>query len=215
MTDDNNITNNDTATTSSANDYDENGFEWYNNLSQELSPTQQVIIVIGIILSSILSAIGSGIILSIIIRDRTNKLKRMYHRLLFGLSTVDLMNSIRGIVTPFLMPTNSFGVQYVAFGNTQTCEVIGFISQLGKCEASEMKFCALAVVGDPVYPEAGLSPVGSPSWVSSWRFDVSSRWRTCRSFGLCRLLDFVSRSSSWRFQVVHRFSPDFFCMFCF
>ena len=60
MTDDNNITNNDTATTSSANDYDENGFEWYNNLSQELSPTQQVIIVIGIILSSILSASSDG-----------------------------------------------------------------------------------------------------------------------------------------------------------
>ena len=60
MTDDNNITNNDTATTSSANDYDENGFEWYNNLSQELSPTQQVIIVIGIILSSILSASSNG-----------------------------------------------------------------------------------------------------------------------------------------------------------
>jgi len=51
-----------------------------------------------------------------------------YRRILFALSAVDILNSVRIALGPFLVPTQSRRIW--AFGNAQTCRFLGISAQL-------------------------------------------------------------------------------------
>ena len=61
------------------------------------------------------------------IRSRRRKLDDLYHRLVFGLSVVDLLFSSSLLFHPFLVPSET-GFPY-AFGTDQSCTVVGFFFQ--------------------------------------------------------------------------------------
>lgn len=75
-----------------------------------------------------LSALGSLTIISIVLRDRKAKLKRVYHRLQLAMSVMDLVVSINLALSALVVPKGTPGV-WNARGNTTTCEISGFVNQ--------------------------------------------------------------------------------------
>ena len=103
--------------------------------SPSFSKKENWILAITSIASSLLSLVGSSCILSIIVRDHKRKLKKTYHRLLLMLSLSDTMNSLRGVVSPFLIPSDTPGAFGAAIGTQGTCTGLGFSVQLGLMSA--------------------------------------------------------------------------------
>jgi hypothetical protein len=91
------------------------------------SRPQQIILVLLSVFSGSLSLCGSYTILSIIWRDRYEKLKYVYHRVLFAISLVDCMTSIVFAWSFLAVPR---GIFWGAVGNTSTCEASGFLTIL-------------------------------------------------------------------------------------
>jgi hypothetical protein len=91
------------------------------------SRPQQIILVVLSIFSGSLSLFGSLTILSIIWRDRTEKLKYVYHRILFAISIVDCMTSVTFAWGFLAVPR---GIFWGAMGSTTSCEVSGFLTIL-------------------------------------------------------------------------------------
>jgi hypothetical protein len=85
---------------------------------------EQIILVLCSAISGSLSLLGSSIILWIIWRDRSIKLKHFYHRILFVISIIDCATSINFIFSFLAVPDGLF---WGAMGNTTTCEASGFI----------------------------------------------------------------------------------------
>ena len=86
---------------------------------------QQIILVLCSSISGSFSLLGSSIILWIIWRDRSNKLKHVYHRILLMISIIDCVISINFIFSFLAVPDGLF---WGARGNTSSCEASGFIS---------------------------------------------------------------------------------------
>jgi len=81
-------------------------------------------------LTSMLSTIA---LLSFLLRVTRKKdyLRRIYHRLFFGMSIVDLIRSVNFFVGTFLVSKDKIKDYPWARGNCVTCYMQGFISQLG------------------------------------------------------------------------------------
>ena len=75
------------------------------------------------------STVGSFSILYDIWKDRQQKLKRPYYRILLGISSFDLVSSIAFGLSTIPMPVNTPFV-YHPQGTTQTCTAQGFFVQL-------------------------------------------------------------------------------------
>ena len=87
-----------------------------------------------------LSCAGSVYIVQDILRN-TDKRKNIYHRLMLGLSTMDILSSIfLWIISSWAMPKGSY---LWAAGNLTTCDVCGFLGLIGWIGAP-MYNCALA-----------------------------------------------------------------------
>ena len=78
--------------------------------------------------NNILSLLGSGIIVRFIIQDFGGKMTHVYHRLLFVMSVIDILNSLNSIFGFLAVPKNYF---WGSIGNTTTCNASGFLFEFG------------------------------------------------------------------------------------
>ncbi|CAB9530372.1 expressed unknown protein [Seminavis robusta] len=95
----------------------------------EMSHSQQVALAVIPKVAAGLSIVGSLFVMSDILserffRQRNNKKLSPYQRLLFGMSTFDLMMSTGLFVGTWAMPAEA--PVYGSMGTIQTCEVEGF-----------------------------------------------------------------------------------------
>jgi hypothetical protein len=88
---------------------------------------QQVVLVVVSLISGLFSLIGSALILLIIWRDDHEKLKFVYHRILFAVSIVDCITSLNFAFSFLAVPK---GIFWGALGNKASCEVAGFLTLL-------------------------------------------------------------------------------------
>jgi len=83
------------------------------------------------LLTAPLSLLGSGLIVYIILVERTKTFKSTYHRMVLGMSTLDFVNSLSIIVFgPWAAPKAASYFVAGAKGTFQTCEVAGFFLNL-------------------------------------------------------------------------------------
>ena len=76
------------------------------------------------------SFLGSSYIVFSIIRD-PKKQEMTYHRIMFGMSILDMLSSFSGpLLSTWPMPR---GYHMYAFGTSATCEAAAFFHQLGVC----------------------------------------------------------------------------------
>ena len=90
-----------------------------------LDDTIYQILLVPLFVSSMLSIYGS--LSSIVLILRQNKLKEVYHRLVFGMSVADILLTISLLLIPFLL-RKDLGLP-LAIGNEQTCDALGFMFQ--------------------------------------------------------------------------------------
>lgn len=93
-----------------------------------LSATQEGIVSILLLPSSILSILGSS---AIIYNVRHDGKKTPYRRILLGLSICDIITSVGWMLQPFLTPTDVEEPWVYAVGNDATCTMIGAFAQFG------------------------------------------------------------------------------------
>jgi hypothetical protein len=106
------------------------------------SPLQSKVLTLIPMFTGSLSAIGSSVIIYIILSDRKLKLKRVYHRLLLAYSSVDFCFSINFGLSALVVPRGTPGV-WGALGNQATCEASGFVTQFGQSSALYAAFLSL------------------------------------------------------------------------
>jgi hypothetical protein len=82
-----------------------------------------------------LSIVGSAIIIYIILKDRSQKLRRVYHRLLLAYSCIDVMVSFNFALSAMVVPKGTPGV-WGAQGTLATCQASGFITQFSLSQAA-------------------------------------------------------------------------------
>jgi len=97
----------------------------------ELTPTQDITLIVLQVLSSTLSLIGSCIIIFKILRKSCQKQASTtpYDRIILGLSSCDVLMSFTFMVGPFLLPSDT-SRRSSAIGNDSTCTHLGFLLQL-------------------------------------------------------------------------------------
>jgi hypothetical protein len=86
---------------------------------------QQITLVFTSLISGLVSLLGSLTIIYSIWRDHHEKLKFVYHRILFALSISDCVASLNFAFSFLLVPE---GVFWGAQGNTASCEASGFLN---------------------------------------------------------------------------------------
>lgn len=97
----------------------------------EYNSLQQNVLIVTPCITSALSIVGSSLILSRILKFREEKLQRVYHRLIFGLSTIDIFVSIGNMMSTLAIPSDTIG-SFGAIGNRTSCITQGFILQMGQ-----------------------------------------------------------------------------------
>ena len=103
-----------------------NLIDFYNRLGY--SSFQVKAFVIAPKVTGLLSFIGSFLIVFDIAKDATKR-KTQYHRIMFGMSILDMISSFFGpILGTWPMPK---GYHYYAIGNLHTCDAAGFFHSLG------------------------------------------------------------------------------------
>ena len=99
----------------------------------ELSGSQQLLLAILPIPSSICSVIGSSVIIFIALKSRRSKAWTPYNRLLLGMSVCDIIFSITLGLSIVLLPnelsSSSYSKRLFAFGNDASCNAMGFLIQ--------------------------------------------------------------------------------------
>lgn len=96
----------------------------------DLSDSQEIILAVLQVCSSILSLIGSCMIVFKILRSLSRKQTTTpYDRIILGLSTCDIVSSCTYMVGPFLLPSET-SQRIFALGNDRTCNQLGFLTQL-------------------------------------------------------------------------------------
>ena len=89
-------------------------------------------------MASLLSALGSLMIISQVSRSKFNRQKTQ-QRLVLGISLVDFQTSVVWIFTPLFMPSDSGAL--FASGNQRTCDAQGFVVQFST--SGFLYMCAL------------------------------------------------------------------------
>jgi hypothetical protein len=95
-------------------------------MAAALSDGQVIAIILVNTLSSLLSIFGSSMIIYLLCQS---KKPSVYNRLMFGLSSFDVILTSSLLMTPFLIPES--GGRKWAHGNDQTCTMLGFLIQFG------------------------------------------------------------------------------------
>lgn len=79
--------------------------------------------------TSLVSSIALGTFIRCMIARRRENLQKMYHRLVFGMSIVDLIRSLSFLVGTWSVPPHA--ETYWEVGTKTTCTIQGFINQIG------------------------------------------------------------------------------------
>lgn len=90
--------------------------------------TQQKIISVLVIVPSLLSFLGSSLVIYHIVHD---KRKTPYRRLLLGMAIFDIISTTAWISQPYLMPSNVIQSYAWSFGNETSCKALAAITQTG------------------------------------------------------------------------------------
>eukprot|EP00980_Cylindrotheca_fusiformis_P006830 scaffold1429_cov110-Cylindrotheca_fusiformis.AAC.2 len=90
--------------------------------------TQQKYLSLGLLTPSLLSTVGS---ILIILNIRQDKRKTPYRSILLWLSLYDVVNSISLIFQPYLTPTEVYDAWVWSIGNDATCNMLGALTQFG------------------------------------------------------------------------------------
>jgi hypothetical protein len=77
-----------------------------------------------------ISGLSSLFVIRFILGEREH-LKKPYYRLILGLSSMDVLFSFNAAVSTLVLPRDTPDVQF-AYGTTFTCEVSGFLWQVGQ-----------------------------------------------------------------------------------
>ena len=86
-------------------------------------------VVIGLKVSGLLSCAGSGYIVQDVLRNPNKRSKSIYHRIMVGLSTMDILSSFFfWVLGSWVMPEGSW--QW-AVGNITTCDIAAFLGMTG------------------------------------------------------------------------------------
>lgn len=110
-------------------DYQQQQYSVYDHFS----PLQQMVLVVTPVLSGLLSLLGSSAIISMILCDFKKKSRSVKFRFLLGLSLSDILNSLVFCVWSLPLPQGQ--LIWGSLGNTSTCNVQGFLLQLGGISA--------------------------------------------------------------------------------
>lgn len=92
-----------------------------------ISQAQEIALITMTFAPSVLSIAGSSTIIYLT-THKTQK-SNVYTRLLLGMSVMDCLYTSAWLLQPFLLPES--GGRVWAVGNDQTCQAMGFFSQLG------------------------------------------------------------------------------------
>ena len=102
---------------------------WNDGTSSSLYTLQQQKVLTSIPhITATLSLLGSSLIIAIIWNDRQAKLKRVYHRLLLGMSIIDVVRSFNLALSSLVVPRDTPWV-WNGRGTVATCEMSGYINQ--------------------------------------------------------------------------------------
>jgi hypothetical protein len=91
-----------------------------------ISDTQEIVLILITFIPSILSILGSSTI--IYLTTHQTQKSNVYSRLLMAMSVMDLISTTSWFFQPFLIPKS--GGRIWAIGNDQSCQALGFFSQL-------------------------------------------------------------------------------------
>lgn len=97
-------------------------------MSDFYSIHQQRAMIIAPIFSGTLSLLGSSAVLYMLWKQRTKRMKHVYHRILCAMSILDCMSSLNYIFAFLAVPKGCF---LWARGTTLTCAISGFVVELG------------------------------------------------------------------------------------
>mmetsp|Transcript_12311 Transcript_12311/g.14108 ORF Transcript_12311/g.14108 Transcript_12311/m.14108 type:complete len:602 (+) Transcript_12311:28-1833(+) len=100
------------------------------------------------LLTSFLSLVGSATIVCILIRKKRNRLSSTYNRIIFGMSSMDILSSTANLLSVLPSPSDtpqmvSF-MRYPGYGTTATCTAQGFFFYSGQL-GTTLYYCALTV----------------------------------------------------------------------
>ena len=95
-------------------------------LTVSLTDDQVKLLALLYIISGTLSVFGSFIIVHRVVRNR--ELSKSYDRIMFGLSSCDIIASLGYISRPFLLPKET-SIRITAIGNDVTCNLLGWMTQ--------------------------------------------------------------------------------------
>ena len=99
-----------------------------NSSYQQLSNTQQIVLILATFPGAILSILGSTAIIYVTRKRRKVQKWTPYTRLLIAMSTCDILSSINLSFGNFLRPKETSKIMW-AFGNDTTCNISGFVFQ--------------------------------------------------------------------------------------
>lgn len=116
-----------------------------------MSDAQVATVAIATWLSGTLSLIGSCFLIYIVMKKRRSD---GYHRILLGLSVVDLFHTIGWMMGPVAVPRETTD-RFIAIGNKESCSAAGFLVQLG---ASSYLYNAMLSVYFLVVIRFGIGP---------------------------------------------------------
>jgi hypothetical protein len=91
-----------------------------------LTDGQEVVLSMLMVVSGVLSILGSATIIYKVIKNRDKA--KPYDRLMFGLSTCDIIGGVAYALTPFLLPRTT-SPRVWAFGTAASCSFLGFLTQ--------------------------------------------------------------------------------------
>jgi len=92
--------------------------------------------------SGLLSLMGSTLIVFVILRQ--NRLSSTYGRLIFGMSCMDIMQSLAFCFSTFLSPDNNKETILPFLGNSTTCSIQGFFLYTG-ITGTTIYYCSLCI----------------------------------------------------------------------
>lgn len=98
-----------------------------------ISLGQQKVLAIVPKITGSLSLVGSLFVLQDILRDKKKRSKSIFHKIMIGLSTSDVISSVANVLSTWPSPSNGDhnSSVYGAVGTTATCTAQGFFNELG------------------------------------------------------------------------------------
>jgi len=100
------------------------------------------------LVASFLSLVGSTTIVCILLRRKRNRLSKTYVRIIFGMSSMDILSSTANLFATLPSPSDTPQMlslmRFPGYGTTATCTVQGFFFHSGQI-GTTLYYCALSI----------------------------------------------------------------------